>query len=195
MIKQQTSYLTKKIVSIIFIIFYLLLLKFKPYSHVSGYIEAGSLEYIFFLFFWIFNQALGMIHEAGHGICYIIPFCPQFITALMGTVFQVGFPLLVAFYYKKRDNFLGYYISLFFVGFTLVYTAWYISSAGEGLIVPASKSFLGVDGFHDFNYILDTLGVLKFHTFISFVVKIGANLLMIYTCYKMFLYSLEDKKQ
>ncbi|MDR0467517.1 MAG: hypothetical protein LBG67_01550, partial [Campylobacteraceae bacterium] len=129
-----------------------------------------------------------------HGVCYLLPFVPEFLTALMGTVFQIGTPLLMAFYYKRRDNIFGFYAGLFFVGFATIYTAWYISTANEGLFLPASKSFLGIDGKHDFNYILDTLGVLRFNSFISWIVKIIAHFLMIYACFKMFLYSLEDKK-
>ncbi|MFV0481799.1 MAG: hypothetical protein ACK5LP_07420 [Campylobacteraceae bacterium] len=193
-IDTQTTYFTRKVVAIIFIIFYFMFLSAKPYENSQVVVETGTLRFFFFLFFWIFNQTLTMIHEAGHGVCYLIPHCPQFITALMGTVFQVGFPLLVAYYYKKRENILGFYIGLFFVGFTLTYTAWYISTAHEGLYLPAYKSFLGVDGYHDFNYILDKLHILKFNTLIAFIVKIIANLTMIYACFKMFLYSIENKK-
>jgi len=68
-----------------------------------------------------------------------------------------------------------------------------IGSAHEGLYVPASKSFLGVDGYHDFNYILNTFGILSFSGFISFLVKVIAHLVMIYACCKIFLYSLLDR--
>lgn len=191
--KQDTSYLTRKLVFAFFFIFYLLFLKYEPYSYADRYMQYGTLEYLFFLFFWIFNQTLTMVHEAGHGICYLLPYCPKFITALMGTVFQIGFPVLAALYYKKRKNILGFYIALFFVGFTTAYTAWYISTANQGLLLPASKSFLGVDSYHDFYYILNTLRLLKFYAFIAFIVKIVANLTMIYAFFKILLYSLEDK--
>lgn len=190
---RETSNLAKKVTAVIFFLFYLLFLHYEPHANDGKYVESGSLEYLFSLFFWIFNQTLGMIHEAGHGLCYILPDCPQFITAIMGTVFQIGFPLFVALFYKKRENVLGFYIALFFVGFSTTYTAWYISTANEGLFVPASKSFLGIDSHHDFNYILNTLGLLNFSNFISWVVKITAHLLMIYTCFKMFLHTVFDK--
>lgn len=92
--QQETSYLTRKIVFGIFVIFYFLFLEFEPYSYTNKLIKTGSLEYLFFLFFWIFNQTLGLIHEAGHGVCYLLPFFPKFLTALMGTVFQIGFPFM-----------------------------------------------------------------------------------------------------
>ena len=123
--EQETSHATRKVVFAFLAIFYILFLTYEPYSYANKHIEIGSLEYLFFLFFWIFNQILSMVHEAGHGICYILPFCPDIVTSSMGTIFQIGLPSLIAIYYKKRDNVLGYYIALFFVGFTTTYTAWY----------------------------------------------------------------------
>jgi hypothetical protein len=53
------------------------------------------------------------------------------------------------------------------------------------LRLSASKSFLGVDSFHDFNYILSTLGLLSANWFISVLVAVGGYLIMFYACFKM----------
>jgi len=168
--------LTKKAIAVIFTIFFILYLKYKPYD---GLIDAnGFIKTIFYLYFFIINNTLGIIHEAGHGVCYIIK-CPQFITALNGTIFQWAVPLLIALYYKKSNK-IAYFITLFILAISMDYTAWYISTSNEGLYLPASKSFLGVDGYHDFNYILSTLGILKYYKVVSVLVKISSVTLMFY---------------
>jgi hypothetical protein len=129
-----------------------------------------------------------MVHEGGHGVCYILS-CPEFITAANGTVFQLLFPYLLGFISKKQGNIFGYYIGLFFLGFSMQYTAWYISTAHEGLHLAASKSFLGIDGYHDFNYILSVFGLVNFDWLISGIVKAGGYILMFYACFKMVILS------
>ena len=174
----------KKIVAILFTLFFILYLKYKPYD---GLIDMnGVVKTIFYLYFFVINQTIGIIHEAGHGVCYIFH-CPQFITALNGTIFQWAVPLLIAFYYKKRDNKVAYSIALFILAISMDYTAWYISTANEGLFLPASKSFLGVDGYHDFNYVLTSLGLLNHYKAISILVKIGSIVLMFYAYFKLIL--------
>ena len=179
-----------------FVLFALFLLLFPHYAPFDNNAEASNsiVQTVFNLYFFISNQTLGIIHESGHGVCYILH-CPQFMTAANGTVFQIGFPLGVAYYYRHRGNAFAYYISLFFVGFSLTYTGWYIGTAHEGLHIPASKSFLGVDGNHDFNYILDSMGLLAYDGVISGLVKAGAYLCMLWAVIGMFLNVFESRQQ
>ena len=178
---------SKKLIAILFTLFFLLYLKYKPYN---GIVDVHSaVKTLFYLYFFIINQTLGIIHEAGHGVCYILH-CPQFITALNGTIFQWALPLFIAIYYKKRGNKVAYSIALFILAISMDYTAWYISTANEGLYMPASKSFLGVDGYHDFNYILTSLGLLKHYKAISILVKIASIVLMFYAYFKLILNTL-----
>ena len=179
----RTSRLTQRTTAIGFLLFFILFMEFKPFEYAHRTLHT-LWEQLFFIYFFISNQTLGMIHEAGHGLCYLLP-CPQFLTALNGTLAQLAFPLGVALYYKKKDNYLGFLIGLFFLGFSLQYTAWYISTAHTTAIVKASESFLGVDGYHDFHYILSTLGVLKYDGFISGFVKFIAFTLMLYSVIRM----------
>ncbi len=187
---QENSF-SKKVKIILFFLFALFLISFSKYTpYIEHHKSSHSiLEQIFTLYFFIFYQTLGMVHEAGHGICYLLR-CPQFITVLNGTLFQVLFPLVIAFYYKKRNNMFAFYMALFFVGFSLTYTAWYISTSNTGPIVPANRSFLGQDGYHDFYYILSALGVLKYYSFISILVKIVAYCIMIAAIFGMFIETL-----
>ena len=104
-----------------------------------------------------------------------------------GTVFQLLFPAFVGYYYKKQGNRFAALIALFFVGFSLRYTAWYMSTAHEGLHLPASKSFLGVDALHDFNYLFSYFHILPYEGFISGLTRLTAYLLMIYAVFAMLL--------
>jgi hypothetical protein len=183
MYSKDFSLNAKKTVAVISVIFLFLFIKYKPYEF-SSYSVNSFYQQIFSLYFFISNQTLGMIHEAGHGICYILP-CPEFFMVLNGTLFQVFLPLGIGIYYKKRKQVFGWLIALFFTGFSLQYTAWYISTAHISATVSASNSFLGVEGYHDFNYILSHLHILKYNSQISFLVKLFAYLLMIFVVIKM----------
>jgi len=183
--KEHISLSTKRVIFIIFFIFLVLFSKYTPYGNIQTF-DRSWIKTIFNLYFFISNQTLGIVHEGGHGVCYLFD-CPKFFTALNGTIFQVLFPLGVGYYYRLRFNYIGWYIGLFFTGVSLHYTSWYISTAHEGAFIPASKSFLGTDGYHDFNYILDTIGLLNYDNSISIIVKFIAYGLMIYSVYRMFI--------
>ena len=182
----------KKVVLVLFTLFLLLYIEYKPYSTAPHQITSIS-EYLFIIYQFIINQTLGIVHEGGHGVCYIFP-CPQFMMVSMGTVFQWLFPLGIAYYYKKRGNQIVFLIGLFVLGISMDYTAWYMSTAHEGLHLPAHKSFLGVDAMHDFNYIFSTLGVLAYESLISGITKMMGFLLMIGSVIAMFFEAFSNER-
>ena len=175
----------KQVFFLFFLLFLLLYFKYKPYNAGSHLIHS-TMEYLFALYQFAINQTIGIVHEAGHGVCYLLS-CPTFMTVLNGSLFQWLIPLGVAYYYKKRGNRMAYFAGLFIFGISLDYSAWYMSTASQIAIVPANKSFLGVDGLHDFHYIFKTLGVLGYASLISGVIKILAALIMIASIIGMFL--------
>jgi len=176
----------KKTTAILFLLFLLLFPKFSPWVSVANAGDNSLLHHIFTLYFFIANQTLGIVHEGGHGICYILP-CPELLMVANGTIFQLLFPALIGYYYKKQGNRFAALIALFFVGFSLQYTAWYMSTAHEGLHLPASKSFLGVDALHDFNYLFSYFHILSYEGFISGMTRLSAYLLMTYAVIAMLL--------
>lgn len=182
----------KKAVLVFFLLFLILYIQYKPYTQ-SAHIPSGILEYIFVLYQFIITQTLGIVHEAGHGVCYILP-CPKFLMVSMGTLFQWLFPLGIAYYYKKKGNLMAFYIGLFILGISMDHTAWYMSTAHEGALLPAHKSFLGVDALHDFHYIFSTLGILVYASFIVGVTKAAAMLLMIGSVIAMFFEAFSNQK-
>lgn len=191
----EATPLAKKVLLLIFVIFLLLFPHYAPWE-VDYTQDNTILKQIFTLYFFIANQTLGIIHESGHGVCYILA-CPEFVMVLNGTVFQLLFPAGIAYYYKRKGNRFAMYIALFFVGFSLHYTAWYISTAHEGLHLPASKSFLGVDAYHDFNYLLTAMGLMQYESFIAGLTRFIAYLLMVISVIGMFFgaFSHNDKRR
>ncbi len=166
------------------LIFFLLYLKYRPYEQTAHTIH-GLFEYIFTLYHFVINQTIGIVHEAGHGVCYLLP-CPTFMMVLNGTLFQWLFPFGVAWYYKKHHNMTGWWLGLFVLGISMDYTAWYVSTAPQSAYVPAAKSFLGVDGLHDFHYILTTLGLLAYSGTIAMALKILSLLVMFRSVFGLF---------
>ena len=167
----------------------ILLLFLVTFPHYSAYLgHHGRIEtlpeYLFALLHLVASQTLGIVHEAGHGVCYLLH-CPQTITVLNGTLFQWLFPAGIAWYYWRRNERFGAMIALFFLGFSMQYTAWYISTAHEGAIVPAARSFLGVDGYHDFHYLLSHSFGLEAEGIVSGLVRFAAYLVMIYAVFGM----------
>jgi len=183
--EKKVSPVVKRVLFILFALFLILFPKYAPYPP-APIDEHSALKSIFDLYFFVSNQTFGIVHEGGHGVCYLLG-CPKFITALNGTVFQILFPLGIGYYYLRLGNAMGWSVGLFFTGFTMHNTAWYISTAHEGPILPAHKSFLGVDAYHDFYYILDTLGILQYDGAVAMIVRIIAYGLMFWAVWKLYL--------
>ena len=167
-------------------IFLLFLITFPHYSVYLG--QHGRIdtlpEYLFALLHFVASQTLGIVHEAGHGVCYLLH-CPRMITVLGGTLFQWLFPAGVAWYYWRRGERFGAMIALFFLGFSMQYTAWYISTSHEGAVIPAARSFLGVDAYHDFYYLLSHSFGLGAEGIVSALVRFAAYLVMTYAVFGM----------
>ncbi len=187
----ESSLLAKRVTLVIFVAFLLLFPHYAPWE--PAYQKSDSLlQMIFTLYFFVVNQTLGIVHEAGHGVCYLLP-CPEFLTMANGTIFQLLFPGLIAYYYYRKGNLFAVMIALFFVGFSLQYTAWYLSTAHEGLILPAHKSFLGVDAIHDFNYMLSAMGLLAYESLIAGLTRFVAYLIMLTAVIGMFFEAFPNK--
>lgn len=190
---KQFPNLAKKITLVLFVLFLLLFPHYAPWE--PGYQKGESvLQMVFTLYFFVANQTLGIVHEGGHGVCYILH-CPEFITMANGTIFQLLFPGLISYYYYKKGNRFAALIALFFVGFSLQYTAWYLSTAHEGLILPAHKSFLGVDAIHDFNYMLSKMGLLTYESLIAGATRLIAYVIMLAAVIGMFFDAFSNDKR
>ena len=143
----------------------------------------------------LFTSANLIIHESGHGVCYLLS-CPEFIMFANGTLFQLALPMIVIFYYKKRLNTLGFGLGLMWLAQNLIYVAWYMSYAQTPNKYPF---FLGGSATHDFWYIFSQLGVLEYDWFIAGMVRGIAVLLLLgsyfYLLYQAFLTNSHQKKE
>jgi hypothetical protein len=167
----------KKSVAGALLLFLILFPHYSVYVAHPGRVDS-LLEWFFSLTHFVASQTLGIVHEAGHGICYLLR-CPQGVTVFNGTLFQWAFPAGIAWYYWKRGERFGAMVSLFFLGFSMQYTAWYISTATQGPIIPAARSFLGVDAYHDFHWLLSGFPGLEYAGLIGGVVRFFAYLVML----------------
>jgi len=134
----------------------------------------------------LISNANMIVHESGHGICYIIS-CPQFITALNGTLFQLALPVFFIYYYYRRSNMTLVGLGGIWFAQNLVYVAWYMSYAHDPRRYPF---FLGGDAIHDFWYIFSQLGVLEYDwliagitRFIAVSVLLGSYLYLLYIAF------------
>jgi len=175
-------------IALMLLLFLLFFPKYAPWGTQVGVEEFSLAHFLFTLLFFVASQTLGIVHEGGHGVCYILP-CPEILMIANGTIFQLLFPALIAAYYKRAGNIFASLIALFFAGFSLRYTAWYISTAHEGPIVSAEKSFLGVDGMHDFHYLLTRFGILEYEKWLSWSVGLAAYTIMGYAVITMLLHA------
>ena len=86
-------------------------------------------------------------------------------------------------------------IALFFLGFSMQYTAWYISTVEKGAVIPAARSFLGVDAYHDFHYLLSHSFGLRAEGIVSGLVRLAAYLVMIYAVFGMVFRAFADSSR
>jgi len=104
-------------------------------------------------------------HEAGHII--LSPF-GDFITVLGGSLFQILIPVICMGAFLKQNDVFGASISLWWIGQNFVDCAPYINDArAQALMLLGGVTGQDVPGFHDWNNILGTLGLLKLDHFIA----------------------------
>ncbi len=123
----------------------------------------------------LLNSANMIVHEAGHGVCYLFA-CPELITALNGTVFQLLLPMIFIYYYYKRENSVLTGLGGIWLAQNLVYVAWYMSTSH----MPKRYPFFipGADQ-HDFWFIFREMGVYEYDWLISGSVRVIAVLLLL----------------
>lgn len=119
---------------------------------------------------WILDNALLAIHEAGH------PLIGMLSSRLMvygGTIFQILFPLLVAWHFNRENHTLGVASGLIWLGDSLLNIARYMADA-RTQILP-----LVGGGEHDWTEIFQRWQVLHLDTRIAgFTRWIGVLILL-----------------
>jgi len=100
-----------------------------------------------------------VFHEAGHVL--FTPF-GQFLRVLGGSLFQLLVPLGLAVAFLKQQNPFGAVVCTWWAGENLIDVAPYIADARAlQLVLLGGKTGAEVEG-HDWEYILATLGWMRF---------------------------------
>jgi hypothetical protein len=123
---------------------------------------AAALFSAYFLYYlltyraWHFIDTVNLIfHEAGHTLFILFG---QFIHILMGSGFQVLLPLAIALYFFYTRQRLSGAACLMWAGQSLVNVSIYAGDA-----IAMQLPLLGGDSvIHDWNYLLSTLGILRY---------------------------------
>lgn len=114
-----------------------------------------SYELIFTKDQWIFlDYANLIIHETGH---LIFIFSGQFFDILAGSLFQILVPVITFIYFYLTHQKLAIIFSIFWIGNNLINVSHYIKDARSMQLDLAFGASI-----HDWNWILNSLGLLKY---------------------------------
>ncbi len=104
-----------------------------------------------------------VIHEAGHIFFMIFG---KFIYTLGGSLMQVIFPSIIAYYFLRNNYITGVQFALLWLGQNLINISVYAADAS------ARKLHLlgGNKVYHDWNWILNQMGLLNYDTEIGYFI-------------------------
>ena len=98
------------------------------------------------------------IHETGHLLFRILG---EFMGIAGGSLFQVIVPAVFVGYFWWNEKYYSAAIVLFWVGQSLINVYIYAADAVVMQLLLTSGRTGSEGGFHDWNYMLETLGLLK----------------------------------
>jgi hypothetical protein len=117
-----------------------------------------------------------IIHEAGHSIFF---FLGEFMQIAAGSLFQILLPLIFVLYFYLHKNYFSASLLLFWVGQNFINVSIYASDA-----LVMQLPLLGGDSvIHDWNYILDNLGVLRYTNTIGSLIFFSGIIIIISAIY------------
>lgn len=115
----------------------------------------------------LFSGITLAFHEMGH---LLFAWAPHFVTALMGSVFQVAIPVIVVVVFYRQPDYFGMSVG----GIWLAYSLWELSD----YVGDARAQDLPLVGFasaedleHDWHYLLGQLHMLPADHVLAFLLK------------------------
>jgi hypothetical protein len=146
----------------------------EKYSIIKTKFIIASIASVYFLYYcfsykdWHLVDNINLIiHEAGHSIFILLG---QFVSLLGGTILQIMLPIVFVVYFIWREEYFSASLLLFWVGQNFINVSVYVSDA----IVMQLPLLGGDSSIHDWNSILQTVGLLKYsNTIGSFIYTIG----------------------
>lgn len=116
------------------------------------------------------------IHETGHLIFRLLG---EFIGIAGGSLFQVIFPMIFVGYFIWQRSFYSAAIVMLWVGQSIL-NVWVYASDAVVMQLVLTSGFTGSEGsFHDWNYMLDRLGLLSSTKSIAGVIRMVGTLTII----------------
>jgi hypothetical protein len=113
------------------------------------------------------------IHETGH---LIFGLFGEFIGVLGGSLFQLIVPLAFVAYFWWNEKFYSAAIVLFWVGQSIL-NVWVYASDAVVMQLVLTSGMTGSEGsFHDWNYMLDRLGLLDSTKTVAGVIRMIGTL-------------------
>lgn len=164
---------------------------FKDYLHDAERWAKGKFPFfrlillLFFVYAWyrhiieptyggfFFGLNFGL-HELGHFI--MSPF-GQFLMVLGGSLFQCLVPFIGILMFLRQHDHFGVAFSFGWEATNLYYVATYIADA-RAMQLPLLTPF-GVEAYHDWNWLLSRMGLLRYDQFLAFLLRVLASLCMI----------------
>ncbi len=116
------------------------------------------------------------VHETGHLI--FRPF-GEFMTIAGGTLFQIIMPAIFVGYFIWQEKYYSASIVLFWVGQSIINVWIYASDAVVMQLVLTSGLTGAEGGFHDWNYLLTTLGLIDSTKTVAGVIRMAGTLVII----------------
>jgi hypothetical protein len=122
---------------------------------------------------WHFIDGVNLIiHEAGHII--FMPF-GEFVAIAGGSLFQLIVPAAFAAYFFRRKQYYSAALVMFWLGESMLNVSVYAGDA-----VAMELPLLGGEGtIHDWNYLLDKLGLLNSARVIAGLIRLCGTALII----------------
>lgn len=123
---------------------------------------------------WNFLNLVDLpIHETGHLIFRLFG---EFMMVAGGSLFQVLVPAAFVGYFLKRREFYSASMVLFWVGQSIL-NVWVYADDAVRMQLVLTSGMTGSEGsFHDWNYILSSLGLLDQHSIVSGLLRFAGTL-------------------
>ena|SRR5690349_16914980 len=116
------------------------------------------------------------VHEFGHLL--FRPF-GEFIMVAGGSLFQVIFPAIFAGYFVWQRSFYSAAIVLFWVGQSIL-NVWVYAADAVLMQLVLTSGFTGSEGgFHDWNYLLTTTGLIGSTQIVAGLIRLTGSLVVI----------------
>ena len=96
---------------------------------------------------------------------------PHFITAIMGSVFQIAVPIVCVVYFARQPDYFGMSVGGFWLSYSLYELSAYVGDA-RSKDLPLVGFAASEDLEHDWGYILGALHMLPADHFFAFLLRV-----------------------